>query len=124
MGIFYRRPLCFFAFLYMLGAVLALFIPSYMSWLKIALAIVAVVLLIAFVLVGIIKKEWQAKSFFSAIAAFVVCLALCLSYFAIDKKRTDAEKYTGDRYAYMTVVSEEKLLEGNSSYSVYEVIID
>lgn len=124
MGIFYRRPLCFFAFLYMISSVLAHFIPTGFGVLKIALAAVAVIALLLSVLIGLIKKNWQPKSFFVAISAFVICASLCLSYLSIDKKQIEAEKYTGDRYAYMTVVSEGKLIEDNSSYSVYEVIVN
>ena len=121
MGIFYRRPLCLFAFVYMISAVLALFVPTP---LKIALAIAAIAVFGAALIVGIIKKDKQPKSFFAAIVAITVCAALFLSYAAIDKKRSEAERYTGERYAYMTVVSDGELLADDESYSAYEVILD
>lgn len=107
-----------------MSAVLALFIPSPAATLKLVLSALAGLAAVVFVIIGIIKKRWQPGSFFLAISAFAVCAALCLSYFSIDKKRSDAEKYTGERYVYMTVVSEGELLGESKSYSVYEVMID
>ena len=121
MGIFYRRPLCFFAFLYMISAVLALFMAG---GVKIVLAMAAVVGFGAALIVGIIKKEKQPQSFFVAISAITVCISLFLSYAAIDKKQAEAETYTGDRYAYMTVVSDGEISQDSDSYSAYEVILD
>jgi len=121
MGIFYRRPLCALALIYILASLLCIMISSNT---KLYLALFGSLLFLMSSVLCVIIRNFRPQVIFISLAAILFCIAVCLSYFSIDAKAVEARKYTGKRYAYMTVISSDDLLESKDSYSAYEVIID
>lgn len=117
MGLFWRRPLCFSYFLFLIISFLSGYIPTALKpWI-----IVFVSLSLAFALSAffILKNESsRLKLFIVFMCLLFVALAFVNSYFRIDIPRCRAERFVGENAVEITVVSENYSAEYSSEYAV------
>ncbi len=115
MELFYRRPLCFFCFLFI--AVSALI--GYMGSGGGLISVVLVSLLAAAVLVLCFVVKKHQVLFVSILLC--VCAVMCAvfnSYFRVERKREQALKFEGSRSAQMYVTDTDSKSEHISVYTV------
>ena len=117
MGIFYRRPLCLFCCLFLLGAIAAWFLPS-----KLLLWMMAALFLMILALFLCVRIARQQKLRFLTLMLCAISLfgAILHSYVTVDLAQTRAWQYLGRREVELTVT--EAVLKSEYA-SVYEAVL-
>lgn len=115
MGLFYRRPLCFFCFSFVLASVLVCGAEYYA---RLALAVAALVLFAAAVVFCILLKRIRLHMLTVVLCLLFVVLALLNSFLRIGLSPKEREEYTGEHVVELSVLSEEYSSEYSSAYVV------
>ncbi|MBQ2999434.1 MAG: ComEC/Rec2 family competence protein [Clostridia bacterium] len=116
MGLFYRRPLCFFAFLFVAFSLLCFFVS-----IEIGLLLLCVLAVIFFVLGGIYlwKKPKKRIFFFTALISLAVALvSVGYSILSIALPSRSAERYVGEKPVLAEILREEYR---SGDYALYSV---
>lgn len=115
MGLFYRRPLCFFCFSFVLASVL---VRGAEYHTRLVLAVAASVLFAVAVIFCIILKHVRLQMLTATFCILFVALALLNSFLRIGLTPSEREKYTGEHVVELSVLSEEYSSEYSSAYVV------
>ena len=116
MGLFYRRPLCFFAFLFVAFSFLCFFISF-----EIGLILLGLLALVFFTLGGIYlwKKPKKRILLLSAVISLAVAMiSVGYSVLSIALPSKSAERYVGEKQVLAEILREEYRSEDYAIYSV------
>ena len=104
MGLFWRRPLCFFCFLFLGASLMATCLSLSVKWIAvISLAAVTILAVTLFFALG--RKRYVLLSV--ALCLSSVALALTSSAVRIDSKRTAAEELIGEQSLQMSILEKD-----------------
>lgn len=121
MGLFIRRPLAMFCFLFLFVSLLAFLYPELYS--ALTFITVGAVALGLFVLTFLVKK-YHVRLVTLCICAAVVALALLHSFLTVGIQKEQAKKYVGERRVLCRVIDDEYMTENTTLYHVKIKSID
>ncbi len=115
MGLFYRRPLCFFCFLFLLTSVMA---ANYKYLTHPAVLAIVVMLAFATVILCICIRKKQNLFIGILLCIAAVLGALMNDALRIESKQGLAEEYVGNRTVLMQISEKHYASESSSAYTV------
>lgn len=115
MGLFYRRPLALFCFLFLISSFAAYYAPnSYFSVLFITFGMICVCL---FVLMTVLRK-FKIKLLTAFLCASVILIALIHSFAAVSVPKREAGEHVGERRLVCYVIDREYVSSYSEQYYV------
>lgn len=115
MGIFRRRSLCFFCFLFAVASLLAS--GMYFN-IKLVCLLVTGFFVIASIVLAIFLKKYRVSMIFVALCLLAVLASVVSTVIRVDLKEMRAKEYVGERTAVMNIISEEYSSDHISVYGV------
>ena len=115
MGLFRHRPLCFFCFLFVLASVLLCYV-GYSQ--KIILISVLLILLAICAVFALIAKKHRIRALSVLFCVLFVLIAHLNSFFGIDYRQKQANKYCGGAQVCVSVLAQEYSSKNTSVYTV------
>ena len=115
MGIFIKRPLALFSFIFLITAML---VYSASNNVKLYLSISATVLVLLFLILSFTIKKLRVKAVTLALCLLAIVFSTLHSYVFIGIPMADAEKYVGENTALCYIVDEEYSSAHSKQYCV------
>ena len=115
MGLFYRRALCFFCFLFVCFSIISAVVGFKLN---LILLCVSVVLCVACAFYCFFAKKQRVRGVFALICLFAVLLSLLNSFVRIDMQRKNASELVGEQVVAFDVLEKERISEYTNTYTV------
>ena len=117
MGLFHRRPLCFFCMLFLVTSALVSLAPYEMN-IKLITLLSLVVLTVMTALIALLAKKVRIQAVAVTLCLVAVVMGVANSTLRIDYKRQKAEELVGNRKISATVLDTEYVSDSSSAYTV------